>query len=96
MTNKYLEKVAREFRGQYGHAVDVHGSMEDKHSKIYTPEIQAAQKRRSGRLAEAAFLKAKKTVGAVAKKVGKVGAVVGAGVGLASAAMALKKKKNND
>lgn len=96
MTNKYLEKIAREFRGQYGHAVDVHGSMEDKHSKVYTPEIQAAQNRRSGRLNEAASLQTKKTLGAAAKKSGKVGLAVGAGVGLATAAMALKKKKNND
>lgn len=96
MSNKYLEKLAREFRGQYGHAVDVHGSMEDKHSKIYTPEIQAAQNRRSERLGKADSLRTKKVVGAAAKKGGKVGAVIGAGVGLASAAMALKKKKSND
>ena len=96
MTNKYLEKVAKEFRGQYGHAVDVHGSMEDKHSKVYTPEIQAAQNRRSERLGKAESLKTKKTLGNAAKKGGKVGLAIGAGVGLASAAMALKKKKSND
>jgi hypothetical protein len=93
MSNKYLEKVAKDFRGQYGHAVDVHGSMEDKHSKIYTPEIQAAQNRRSERLGKAESLKTKKVVG---KAAGKIGLAVGAGAGLATMAMALKKKKSND
>lgn len=81
MTNKYLEKIAKAFKGPASHASSMHNFVDDQ-------EAGRAVQRRAGRLADSAAMKMKKVKG-------KVAIVAGAGAALAGAAMAMKKKKDD-